>query len=306
VAELGHDLFQELKLLEPCGMGNPVPKILIQNCYFRNLWNKKPQDLRGRKIEYIKTNFTIYDDSDASGFPGVWWGHYRDELQENKAYDAVVELDFNTYDKQYEVRLIEVIVQEEYLAELTVTLNSNTVTILDWRSLPNSEKIKDQSILLIEDCPTSWQELKIWCRRAFLEDKKLAIAYSQPPEFNPVEIWEKLVGIAKYISRTHQPITRQQLLHKLNIGDVPLKLGFEGLQQLGFEIKYQNRAFYFDWKEKNNHQPNSHYYSAIQAFVNGVQEEKFMRQYFSRVSVATISAIANHSLVNFSENQKEF
>ena len=26
VAELGKELFRELKLLEPCGMGNPVPK----------------------------------------------------------------------------------------------------------------------------------------------------------------------------------------------------------------------------------------------------------------------------------------
>jgi single-stranded-DNA-specific exonuclease len=180
VAELGHDLFQELKLLEPCGMGNPVPKILIQNCYFTNIWNKNQQDLRGQKIQYIKTNFTIYDDSDSPGFPGVWWGHYRDELQENQTYDAVVELDFNTYDKQYEVRLIDIILQEETLAESTVTLNFNLVEILDWRSLPPSEIIKDQSIILIENCPTSWQELKIWCRRAFLEDKKLAIAYPQP------------------------------------------------------------------------------------------------------------------------------
>jgi single-stranded-DNA-specific exonuclease len=31
VAELGKELFYELKLLEPCGMGNPVPKLLIQN-----------------------------------------------------------------------------------------------------------------------------------------------------------------------------------------------------------------------------------------------------------------------------------
>jgi single-stranded-DNA-specific exonuclease len=54
VAELGHDLFQELKLLEPCGMGNPVPKILIQNCFFTNLWNKNQKDLRGRKFNISK------------------------------------------------------------------------------------------------------------------------------------------------------------------------------------------------------------------------------------------------------------
>jgi single-stranded-DNA-specific exonuclease len=306
VAKLGHDLFQELKLLEPCGMGNPVPKILIQNCFFTNLWNKNQKDLRGRKIQYIKTNFTIYDDSDSPGFPGVWWGHYRDELQENQAYDAVVELDFNTYDKQYEVRLIDVIVREEYLAESTVTLNSNAVEILDWRSLPDSEKIQDKSIILIEDCPTSWQELKIGYRRAFLEDKKLAIAYSPNIELNPAATWEKLVGIAKYISRNHQPISRQKLLRKLQIGEIPLKLGFEGLQQLGFKIEYRERAFHFDWQERDNNKPVYNDYSVIQAFVQAVQEEQFMRQYFSEVSVDTIEMIANRSLVDLSENQKRF
>ena len=34
VADLGRELFRELKLLEPCGMGNPVPKLLVQNCWF--------------------------------------------------------------------------------------------------------------------------------------------------------------------------------------------------------------------------------------------------------------------------------
>ncbi|MEO0936231.1 MAG: DHHA1 domain-containing protein, partial [Cyanobacteria bacterium J06641_2] len=34
VADLSKELFLELKLLEPCGMGNPVPKLLIKNCWF--------------------------------------------------------------------------------------------------------------------------------------------------------------------------------------------------------------------------------------------------------------------------------
>ncbi len=306
VAELGRDLFQELKLLEPCGMGNPTPKILIKNCYFTNLWNKNQQDLRKREVKYIKTTFNIWDNSCEEGFPGIWWGHYKDELQEDKAYDAVVELDFHKSDKQdnkpYKVRLIDVLLKEENLSESTVTLNPNLVEILDWRYLQTSEKIKDQSFIIIEDCPTSWQELQIWCRRAFLEDKKLAIAYSQPPQFNPIEIWEKLVGIAKYISRTHQPITRQQLLQKLKIGEIPLKLGFECLQQLGFEIKYSNRAFYIDKKEEIKNLSNSDFYRAMQAFIKAIQEEQFIHQYFSEVSINTISAIANANTVELSNS----
>ncbi len=50
VAELGQALFQELKLLEPCGMGNPVPKLLIQNCWFENVWHQKLKDRMGGKV----------------------------------------------------------------------------------------------------------------------------------------------------------------------------------------------------------------------------------------------------------------
>ncbi|MFM7371777.1 MAG: single-stranded-DNA-specific exonuclease RecJ, partial [Sphaerospermopsis kisseleviana] len=76
----GKDLFLELKLLEPCGMGNPVPKLLIKNCWFENAWHRNQQDLKGKKIQYIKTEFDIRDDSSKNPFPGIWWGHYKEEL----------------------------------------------------------------------------------------------------------------------------------------------------------------------------------------------------------------------------------
>src|SRR6476469_8277531 len=63
VAELGKTLFRELKLLEPCGMGNPVPKLLIQNCWFERAWHRNLQDWQGRKVQYIKTEFLLRDDS---------------------------------------------------------------------------------------------------------------------------------------------------------------------------------------------------------------------------------------------------
>jgi single-stranded-DNA-specific exonuclease len=84
VAELGQDLFRELKLLEPCGMGNPSPQILIQNCWFEKVWHNNIRDASGRKIKYIKTEFKIKDDSSDSGFPGIWWGHYKEEIPQDK------------------------------------------------------------------------------------------------------------------------------------------------------------------------------------------------------------------------------
>ncbi|MEY3221673.1 MAG: hypothetical protein RLZZ203_529, partial [Cyanobacteriota bacterium] len=72
VADLGKDLFLELKLLEPCGMGNPIPKLLIKNCWFENTWHRKPEDLKGKQVQYIKTDFDIRDDSTENPFPGIW------------------------------------------------------------------------------------------------------------------------------------------------------------------------------------------------------------------------------------------
>ncbi|MGB7444472.1 MAG: single-stranded-DNA-specific exonuclease RecJ, partial [Coleofasciculaceae cyanobacterium] len=105
VAQLGKELFRELKLLEPCGMGNPVPKLLIENCWFESVWHRNSQDIKGRKVQYIKTEFEIWDDSTSIGFPGVWWGHYKDELPQGRC-SCLVELDHNSYKKRYEVRIV--------------------------------------------------------------------------------------------------------------------------------------------------------------------------------------------------------
>ncbi len=113
VAELGQDLFDELRQLEPYGMGNPIPKLLIRNCWFKNAWNKNIQDNRGQKIQYIKTTFKIWDDTAQTGFPGLWWGHYKDEIPVTGKCEAIAELDFNTFSKQYEIRLIAVRLMSE-------------------------------------------------------------------------------------------------------------------------------------------------------------------------------------------------
>ncbi len=105
VDELGQELWEELKLLEPCGMGNPQPKILIKNCQFKSEFNKKIRDLRGRKVDYMKTNFDIYDETNSIGFPGIWWGHSQDDLPKDKC-NAIVKLDYNNYEKRPQIELL--------------------------------------------------------------------------------------------------------------------------------------------------------------------------------------------------------
>ena len=53
-----------------------------------------------QKIQYIKTTFYIWDDSVEKGFPGLWWGHYKDEIPATGRCDAIAELDFSLITKR--------------------------------------------------------------------------------------------------------------------------------------------------------------------------------------------------------------
>ncbi len=287
VSELGLDLYKELRLLEPCGMGNPIPKLLIQNCWFEVGRNTKIQDLRGRKVEYIRTPFTIWDESASQGFPGIWWGHYAHEFPQGRC-DAIVELENNTYRKQYEVRLVAVRPCNE-----SVNTSSNLDWIIDWRT---EKTLTTLNPLEVSTCPASWNELQIWLRRAMREQRPIAIAYPPPTLNTPPEIWQNLLGIAKYMSRTEQTATRQQLCDRLEIGDLPLKAGLQVLKLLGFQATYSDQQFTIIWEEADP--PEAELRSAIERFFAAVREEQFYRRYFYQIPVEVMSAIINQTLTD--------
>ena len=334
VSELGKELFQELKLLEPCGMGNPAPKLLIENCWFDNLWNQKIKDLKGQKVEYIKTEFTISDESTNTGFPGIWWGHYQNEVPQGRC-DVTVELDFNTYKSRYEVRLVAV-------TERTEDSQSNSPAkidwIVDWRNrnsdeellaantnlasqmpaenlVENAEMVDRQNPIVLTECPASWDELRIWFRQAQQNQQQLAIAYTLPSPVPPQQICQQLIGIAKYLSRTNKPVSRQQLREKLGISDTSLQLGFKTLTYLGFKINYRDRAFHIvrqpetrEMAEKISKpllnsesiqfsEPNFPIAARFVAqFLAAISEEQFRRKYFCEVPLSTIVSIARETI----------
>ncbi len=287
VADLGQDLFQELKLLEPCGMGNPVPKLLLQNCWFANAWNKNIEDVRRQKVRYIRTKFELWDDSIAEGFPGIWWGHYKEDLPSERC-DVVVELDFNTYNKRYEVRLLDV--RPTQVQPLKVPVIAQ---ILDWRThLPEHPDSLNPPPLQVTTCPASWDELRPWFRRAIQEQRALAIAYPAAIELPPAQAWQQLVGLAKYLARTGQTVSHQQLQAKLAIGAWPLHLGLQALQPLGFSLHPLNTGLRVDYSPIE--QPEA--IAQVRTFLIALQEEQFRRRYFTQVPLFTIQAVAQHTL----------
>ncbi|MBD1931368.1 MULTISPECIES: single-stranded-DNA-specific exonuclease RecJ [Cyanophyceae] len=305
VRELGKDLFRELKLLEPCGMGNPVPKLLIQNCWFESMWNTNTQDLKGRKVQYIKTKFKICDDSCETGFEGIWWGHYKEDLPKGRC-DAIVELDFNSYENpskgikpHYEVRMIAV-------RSLAQTHSLGTTSQLDWildcreESLVCSTDVSPvslhSSVLPVRECPSSWDELQMWFRRAQQTNRKLAIAYHPPEPIPPDQIWLQLVGIAKYLSRTGETASDDQISQKLGISDRTLQLGLDALSHLGFFVKQLDWNFQISFHPEES--SSSLAKNAIEQFIAAVQEEQFRQKYFYQVPLSAIRAMATQNAIS--------
>ena len=294
VCELGKDLFQQLNLLEPYGMGNPVPRLLIRNAWFDNTWHQKIKDpVSKRKLRFIKTHFLLKDDTLPAGFPGLWWGHYKDDLPLGRC-DVVVELDFNAYSRQkkpqyggYEVRLIDVRSAEaEGLAALPQQ-------IIDHRA--ESANANTSDTLVVSQCPTTWQELRPWFHQATQQQTPLVLAYALPEPIPPVDVWKQLVGVAKYLVRTDTRVTVAELMKKIGLGKISLQFGLSALDSLGFRHSLDLEA---TLKELSPSTDITLTYDAtlaatkeqqqakLRLFIASLQEEQFQQKYFSNVSVS--------------------
>jgi single-stranded-DNA-specific exonuclease len=283
-------------------MGNPVPKLLIQNCWFEEVWNRNTQDFKGRKVQYIKTELEIWDDSSSSGFPGIWWGHYKDEVPKGRC-NVVVELDYNNYKKRPEVRLIAV---QPNIDASSFNIPMQVDWILDFRgenaqgeqaefSHPSPTSPAPSPPLSLRECPTSWNELQVWFRRAIQADRKLAIAYPPPSQLPPHEIWQQLVGIAKFLSRTGQSATLAQLQEKLDLSDRTIHLGLNALSKIGFQITHLDWSVQISWYSPltSSEAPEPTPNEAIITFLTAIEEEQFLRQYFYQVPLSTIQTMAS-------------
>ena len=283
VADLGQDLFNELRQLEPYGMGNPAPKLLIRDCWFKNAWNKNIQDNRGKKIQYIKTTFYIWDDSAQQGFPGLWWGHYKDEIPVTGKCDAIAELDFNTYSKRHEIRLISL-----HSAETRLNSGIQTHQLIDRRTTPeqlNDLEVPLEQVQLLQQCPSNWSDIHREYRQAINCDRSLVLAYPADSLAEPQTVWQQLVGVAKYLVRTQKPVSKSQIRAKLNLSDRSLALGLNALKQAGFSVSIRDNLYQF------SHMPSklgSNLDPCVTDFLLAIEEEKFQHQYFHRVPLQTI------------------
>lgn len=289
VQELGLDLYRELRLLEPYGMGNPTPKLWVRDVWFERTWQRNIQDLKGQKLRYIKAEFELRDESVEKGFPGTWWGHYKEELPKDRC-DVLVELNYNTFKDRCEVQLLAVRAAEDTIS----TSNLSSDWLLDWREAAPAKPSKQ--ILQIQQPPSSWYELQVWFRRAIQEQQPLAIAFTESPLRSPQILWQEWLGIAKYLSRTGELVKRQKLQEKLGLSDLSLKVAFEALQTLGFKINATKTGFKLTYPPES--QPSEAAFNqAMTQFTNAIREEQFRQNYFRQISFSTMQSIAQQTML---------
>ena len=105
VSELNQGLFNDLKLLEPFGRCNPIPKLLVKNVWFEEVRNQKLRDQNNQVVNSIRSTFRLCDDTNRMGISGAWWGHYAEDVPMGRT-NAIVHLVNNRRVRQYEVQLV--------------------------------------------------------------------------------------------------------------------------------------------------------------------------------------------------------
>jgi len=189
ISDLGQSLFRELKLLEPYGMGNPAPKLLVKDCHFTHKRNANIKSRKGQKLQFLKSEFTLVDQT--GSIEGHWWDQSIDKIPD-RLCDVVLELVDNSYKESYEVRITDI-------KDSTTIETSQDIEI-------NYFQNHDEAAEVIN------------------------------PNLRGEEVWQNLVGIAKYLSRTNQAISYSDLQQKLGINMPILQLGLAALQIYDWQI----------------------------------------------------------------------
>jgi single-stranded-DNA-specific exonuclease len=277
VADLGRDLFRALKRLEPYGMGNPIPRLLLKDVQITNLWEAALKDRRGGKQRYHKLSFDIVDPLTEVGFPGHWWGHRRADLPEGR-YDLVVELDVNTYKKRYEARLID-------LCPIATPGSTDVPSKTQWLIDQREHSLDSVSPPAMIACPTDWSDFSPYR----VSKDSLTLAYPPPPPLSPEAQWHQLLGIVKYLVRTGESRPIALLQEKLGFSDRALPMAFSALETLGYTVHRQHEQVSFTASAKVP--TGTQYEQTAHRFFTAVQEEYFRQQYFYAVPIDILEQV---------------
>jgi single-stranded-DNA-specific exonuclease len=302
VREGGVCLFRELQQLEPYGMGNPAPQLLIRQCWLERRRGSATQGMgdsfasRVRKVRSKRTRFMLRDASTSTLFPGVWWGHDPEELPQG-CCDVVVELEYGQLYKQPEYHLRLTAIRPAAEREALANPAAREPWLLDWRQ-PETEYDRSNPILCLDRCPNDWEELDIWAQQANTQHEKLALAYPASPLSETTLKWQQLAGLAKYLARTQQQVTLAAVQQRLELERRSLSFGLEALKSLGFRLNLEAETMSMQAQPIPLTEAEAAAATqAIQRFLNALAEEHFQHEYFQRAPVAQLQQTLEQRLM---------
>ncbi|MEM9511162.1 MAG: single-stranded-DNA-specific exonuclease RecJ [Cyanobacteria bacterium P01_E01_bin.48] len=285
VSDLGKDYFRQLSKLEPFGMGNPVPKILLRHVRFTNAMHRNIRDPKGKTVRFIFSTFHICDDT--GSIPGIWWGHYAYELPDGNC-DVVIELDFMRKAKQadfdYQARLVDVRLSQP---DLAVAPRVNRYAVIDRRSssrTPESLAECERGVVLTE-CPRAWSTIA----RVARPDRPLILAFPEPPQRSPQQAWSTLVGWAKASVSSGATVELERWRQVLQVQLHTFELGLQALASAGFEWQESNSGQGM-WQRSHPASPDA---ELVQQFGEAVAEENYQQHYFYELDAEAIAQVLN-------------
>ncbi len=268
--EIGMPLFKELQLLEPFGMGNPTPRLLVRRVALNNL---KDNPVKNKPISYVTLD--LVDPEAGMRIAAKWWQHQIKDCP--KTYcDVVLELE------EWQGRVAANIVALQPSGTSLVT-TAPAEFIYDFRHCPAAAPTTG---LRLETCPLSAQAWQDWVKRAQTQQQPLILAYNPPGEPDPLLLWQTLVRRF----RAQQPLERHQLLAELELDEVCLELAIQVFQTLGVEIREQGERLYCHWPAQAR--PSAVTATALEAFLGAIAEQQFQRRYLATAPLACLQAQA--------------
>ncbi len=281
VSDLGETLFKALRLIEPCGLGHPIPRLLLKGVRFDEVSTGKIKDHRYQPVIYRCAKFEMYDRNSIDKINGHWWGHGQDELPKGDC-NAIVELENNSSRKRYDVRLIQ------WFYDSPPDLPSNLHPIVDRRH--HSMPPLSNSIRLTV-CPSDWTVLKLAYRRSVAVQQPLVLDYRLPTDND----FATFLGIAKHLVRTQKSISPQQWCDRLSISASTLQRGLEILRRLGFVVVTERNGLKVS--RLSIEAPTTEVLTfAAEDWEQLVCRERFQQQYFMQVNLAVLQAFLSQSL----------
>lgn len=290
LSDVGNNLNNELRLLEPFSVDNPPPNFLIRNCWFTNIYEKKFINSKSKSVKGFKgyrnliLKANIHDDSDDKGYSCIWWGKNRDKLKENNSYDVVVKLKHNFGNNNNPYRLEIVDIKHHHPDNCYTKVRKFYPEIIDYRHSENNHNLtNNNSPHIVSQCPLYWQEISHSYQSAIAHKENLTLAYAPPKEENINDLWDKFVTLVKNSLKNNQPLELKLLLNELNINSSSFWLILEDLKLLGVNYEVVNTSIFFI--QVTSQFSRDDYKIAQRNFHDIIHQENLQKRYFHQVKV---------------------